>query len=258
MLKILAPRLGVDVQKGSLPARVAAKDTDGMRYLQTFRTSENRVARAVKRMEALRPGSRMVQIDNSQDVIDSLIRYGVYGKVPAKELQELIGQVINNDGTFGSSAKNVDVIKTLFNKIGDQLIDALDESILYKGQGTKATARKEELKTAMTQSIKLFLGGKTGEHVDSSRRLADGSDITTYIDDLGNSAEIGGIQLEYELLNGYIHLPNVDEWGQVISRTGRAISRFKPVENTYEFLRSESRFTSRYGGLLEFFSRRIH
>ena len=238
LLKILAPRLGVDVQKGSLPARVTAKDTDGMRYLQTFRTSENRVARAVKRMEALRPGSRMVQIDNSQDVIDSLIRYGVYGKIPAKELQELIGQVINNDGTFGSSAKNVDVIKTLFNKIGDQLIDALDESILYKGQGTKATARKEELKTAMTQSIKLFLGGKTGEHVDSSRRLADGSDITTYIDDLGNSAELGGIQLESELLNGYIHLPNVDEWGQVISRTGRAISRFKPVENVYEFARS--------------------
>jgi len=238
LLKILAPRLGVNVQKGSLPARLASEDTDGMRYLQTFRTSENRVARAVKRMEALRPGSRMVQIDKAQDVIDSIIRYGVYAKVPAKEIQEYVGQVINNDGKFGSSAKNVDVIKSLFTQIGNQLNDQLDESILYKGQGTKANARKEELKLAMQNSVKLFLGGKTGEHVDSSRRVADGSDFTTYNDDLGNSVELGGIQLESELLNGYIHLPNVDEWGQVISRTGRVISRLKPVENVYEFARS--------------------
>jgi hypothetical protein len=235
LLKALAPRLGVDVQKGSLPARLGAKDTDGMRYLQTFRTSENNVARAVKRMESLRPGSRMVQIDKAEDVIDSLIRYGVYAKVPAKEIQEYVGQVILNDGTFGSSAKNVDVIKSLFNKIGDQLTESLDESILYKGQGAKANARKEELKRAMRQSVQLFLGGKTGEQVDTTRRLADGTDIAEYSDNLGNKVKTPGIQLESELLNGFIHLPNVDEWGQVISRVGRAISRFEPVENVYEF-----------------------
>ena len=238
LLKVLAPRLGVDVQKGSLPARLAAEDTDGMRYLQTFRTSENRVASAVKRMESTRPGSRMVQIDKAEDVIDSLIRYGVYGKVPAKELQEYIGQVILNDGTFGSSAKNVDVIKTLFSKIGDQLTDALDESILYKGQGTKANARKEELKRAMRQSVQLFMGGKTGEQVDATRRLVDGSDIAEYSDDLGNKVKTPNIQLESELLNGFIQLPNVDEWGQVISRVGRVISRFEPVENVFEFAKS--------------------
>jgi len=238
LLKVLAPRLGVDVQKGSLPTRLTANDADGMRYLQTFRTSENRVARAVKRMESTRPGSRMVQIDKAEDVIDSLVRYGVYAKVPPKIIQEYVGQVILNDGTFGASAKNVAIVNSLFDRIGDQLVDALDESILYKGQGSKALARKVELKRAMRQSTKLFLGGKTGEQVDATRRLVDGSDISEYSDDLGNKVKIPGIQLESELLNGYIHLPNVDEWSQVISRTGRAISRLEPVENVYEFARN--------------------
>jgi hypothetical protein len=237
LLKTLAPRLGVDVEKGSLPARITAKDTDGMRYLQTFRTSENRVARAVKRMESLRPGSRMVQIDKAEDVIDSVIRYGVYAKVPAKEIQEFVGQVILNDGTFGASAKNVDVLKSLFNKIGDQLLDNLDESILYKGQGQRALARKEELRRAIKDSTRLFLGGKSGEQVDNTTRVANNADVSHYVDDLGNKVEMPPIQLESELLNGYLNLPNVDEWGQVISRVGRVISRFDPVEKVYEFAR---------------------
>ena len=238
LLKTLAPRLGVDVQKGSLPARISAKETDGMRYLQTFRTSENNVARAIKRMESLRPGSRMVQIDKAEDVIDSIIRYGVYGKVPAKEIQEYVGQVILNDGTWGSSSKNVDVLKDLFTVIGRRLVDNLDESVFYKNRGEKATARKEEIRRAVLDSTNLFLGGKTGEHVDNVTRNAANAEIKYYTDELGNRVRMPSIQLESELLQGQIHLPNVDEWGQVISRTGRAISRLEPVEKVYEFARS--------------------
>jgi hypothetical protein len=244
LLKILAPRLGVDIEKGSLPARVTAQEgKDGARYLQTFRTSENNVARAVKRMESLRPGSRTVQIDKAEDVIDAIVKYGLYGKLSPKEIQNYVGQVIGNDGSFGASAKNVDVLKNVFSDIGVKLVDLLDESILYKGQGSgkmgqKALSRKEDLKAAIIQSTKLFLGGKTGESVNASQRLGNGTDLAYYQDDVGNKIGMPKIQLESELLNGFLNLPNVDEWGQVISRTGRALSRLEPVENAYEFFRT--------------------
>jgi len=234
LLKTLSPRLGVDVQKGSIPARLSVKETDGMRYLQTFRTSENRVARAVKRMESLRPGSRMVQIDKAEEVIDAVIRYGVYAKVPAANIQKYVGEIILNDGTFGSSTKNVDVLKDIFTDIGKQLVDNLDESILYKGKG--GTVRKEELRRAVLDSTRLFLGGKSGEQVDNTMRVAANADVAHYTDDLGNRVEMPPIQLESELLNGFLNLPNVDEWGQVISRAGRAVARFEPVEKVYDFL----------------------
>jgi len=244
LLKTLAPRLGVDVEKGSLPARVTAEEgKDGARYLQTFRTSENNVARAVKRMESLRPGSRTVQIDKAEDVIDAIVKYGVYAKLSPKEIQNYVGQVIGNDGSFGASAKNVDVLKNVFSDIGVKLVDLLDESILYKGQGSgklgqKALSRKEELKAAIIQSTRLFLGGKTGESVNASQRLGNNADLAYYQDDVGNKIGMPKIQLESELLNGFLNLPNVDEWGQVISRTGRVLSRFGPVENGYEFART--------------------
>jgi hypothetical protein len=239
LLRVLAPRLGLDVQKGSIPALVGAKDTDGMRYLQTFRTSENTVARAVKRMESTRPGSRMVQIDKADEVIDAVVRYGIYAKLPMTAIQRYVGDVIKNDGSFGSSAKNVDVLKNVFTDIGKQFADALDESSLYKNKDLqgKATARKAEIKRAVVASTKLFLGGETGNKIDNAKRLSFNADVQSYSDDLGNKVEMPSIQLESELLNGFINLPNVDEWGQVISRVGRAVSRLEPVQKTYDFAR---------------------
>jgi len=238
LLKILAPRLGVDVQKGSLPARVRSVDTDGMTTLQTFRTSQNNVARALKRMESIRPGSRQVQIDKADEVIDSVVRYGVYAKLPNAVIQRYIGEVIKNDGTFGSSAKNVDVLKDLFGDIGIKFTNALDNSSLYKNNNVKATARKEELKTAMFDSTRLFLGGRTGEKVDNSRRLSFNAEVKSFSDDAGNKVPMPPIQLTSELLNGFVTLPNVDAWGQVIGRVGRAVSRLPTNQKVYDVART--------------------
>lgn len=237
LLKALAPRLGVDVQKGSLPLALKASDQDGMRYLKTFRTTEGRIGRAVRRMESLRPGSRMVAIDNAEDVIDSVVKYGLYAKIPEATIQKYVGQVILNDGEFSASAKNVDVLKSLFNDINDTLIARLDESTLLYGKGVKAQARKAEMVRAITDSTRLFLAGETGLKTDNAVRMATSSDVQHYVDDLGNRVDMPGIQLDSELLTGFINLPNVDEWGQVINRVNMAIYRNEKIGNIYEFSR---------------------
>ena len=237
LLKALAPRLGIDVQKGSLPLALKSSDQDGMRYLKSFRTTEGRIGRAVRRMESLRPGSRMVAIDNAEEVIDAVVKYGIYAKIPDATIQKYVGQIILNDGEFAASAKNVDVLKRLFNDINDSLVKKLDESTLLYGKGVKAQARKAEVARAITDSTRLFLAGETGMKTDNAVRMATGSDIQHYVDDLGNRVDMPGIQLDSELLAGFINLPNVDEWGQVINRVNMAVYRNEKIGNVYEFAR---------------------
>lgn len=236
LLRALAPRLGVDVTKGSIQMGVKASDKDGLRSLTTWRTSDARIKRAIARQTGERPGSRSVQLDKSGEVVDAIIKYGMYAKITPSKLNEYIGKVTLADGTFGMAATNVDVLKSLFNDIGDSLIERVDSSkILFKG--SKGQERKTLIKNALYDSTRLFLGGSTDARVGSAQRVGAGDGATHYIGDDGARVEMPDIMFESELMNGYLTLPNVDDWEEGISRIGTALSRWTPVEGAYTFAR---------------------
>jgi hypothetical protein len=236
LIRVLAPRLGVDVEKGSIQAGLKKSSNDGLRSLTTWRTSDAKIKRAIARQMGERPGARLVQLDKSGDVVDAVIKYGMYAKIAPSKLNEYIGRVTLNDGTFGATAANVDVLKSLFNDINDSLVARLDKSsALFKG--TAGAERMAVLKAALRDSTRLFLGGETDARAGIAERIGSGDTPLKYLGDDGASVDIPDIMFDSELASGYLSLPNVDDWQQGISRVGAALSRLPAVENLYDFSR---------------------
>jgi len=234
LIKILAPRLGVDVNKGSLGMGLKVVDTDGTKMLRTWRTPSNTATRIIERQKGLRPGAISVSLSNSSEIADALVPYAVYTKMPLDEIQTMVGKVILNAGSLAATEKNLVVVKEAFNSFSRIMVDRVDESELLFG-GLKGAARKKELVAALQDSTRLFLGGSSGQRRDVGERIGNGVDYLT--DSQGNRIELGNIGLESELLHGHVVLPDVDTWAAGISRVGLAIRRLPSTERAYDFAR---------------------
>jgi len=236
LIAVLAPHLGVDVGKGSIQRGLKVIESDGVRSLQSFRTPSSAAKRAAARAAGVRPGSRVVEVKNTRDVTDAVVKYGMYAKLPIAEINRLVGRAIAADGQFGSVPTNVDVLKDLFDAVGVKLLDNIAESnLIFKGE--RGQMRLKELQSAMRESTEIFRSGATGVRNDIKSRVA-GGDITFYSDDLGNRVDYPNAQLDSELLTGMIHLPSVDEWQAGMGRLAASIHRFSPVERVYDIARS--------------------
>lgn len=238
LLLALGPRLGLNgVDRGSISRGVKLVEDDGMKTMQTWRTSNRLTKRWVNRAISERPGGRVISTDNTSDVVDALIKYGMYAKVPIKDLNAAIGRVVLADGKFGAVETNIDVLKNMFTKIGNVLSNRLAESnILFQGEA--GSRRLTELQNAMRDSVNIFAGGHTGSKNDLANRLGTQGDMAGYIDEFGERVGIPRAVLDSELLNGEIHLPSVDEWQAGMGRLAAALHRFSPVEKTYDIARS--------------------
>lgn len=238
LYRALAPRLGLDgVEKGSIARGVKLVEGDGMKTMETWRTSNAWTKRWVNRMTSERPGGRVISLDNSHDVIDALIKYGMYAKVPVEEINKWVGKVALADGSFGAVSTNVDVLKKAFTKIGVVLSDRLAESNLIFS-GTKGEARLKDLQKAMEDSVNLFLTGETGQKLDFAARQGRLGDYNAFFAENGAKVDYPRVQLESELLNGDIHLPSVDDWQAGMGRVAAALHRYEGVEKTYDIARS--------------------
>jgi hypothetical protein len=234
LLRILAPRLGVDVTKGSIGMGLKVVDGDGTKMLRTWRTPSNAAARMIDRQMGLRPGVMSVALANSSEIADALVPYAVYTKMPLDEIQTMVGRVILNAGSLAATEKNLNVVKEAFNSFSRIMVDRVDEQKLLFG-GLKGAARKKELVAAIQDSTRLFLGGSSGQRRDVGERIGNGVDYLT--DSKGNRIELGNIGLESELLHGHVVLPDVDTWAAGISRIGLAIRRLPSTERAYDFVR---------------------
>lgn len=245
LLQTLAPRLGIDISQGSIAKTTAVLGTDGLRDFNTWHKAAPLTQRflhnALKTPEyfgRLRPNSKAIAIANSPEVIDSMVEYAKWMKVDSKILDPLIGKIRLADGTIGAAAVNRNALKDLWNEMGSIAIKQLDDSkspFFRTAQGQK---RLNEMKTAMEESFKLWVTGKTGNSKSFEAEFFKGIGATdSAVEDLimSDGAKIGfpSFLIESEIASGFISLPNVDEWMAATTRFGRALSSMPKGQDVY-------------------------
>jgi hypothetical protein len=237
VLTTLSPRLGVDVNPGNIAFGLKASEKDGLRVTETLRTSDSSIKRFINRQMSERPGMQAVNMSNSIEVANALIKYGVAAKLPVADIGDAVGKVLLAADTYGSTTTSVDAAKTLFDKIGNSLVENLDKStLLFKG--TSGKARKDAVATALRESTRIFYAGVTGRTAEETRKMGTNSDVPYVVDDLGNKLYMPSNKLDSELLTGYLTFPNIDEWSAGLSRIGAALNRLPSTENAYTFTRN--------------------
>lgn len=236
LLAVLAPRIGIDVTKGSISRTTRIVDGDGKGYLRTWRTMNPVIARALGNM----PGGRNVDLSNAEDVVAQLMAYGRYAKVPEDRLAEHVGKVVIADGTMELIGTARNAFTGLFDDIRDTLMADFESSGLVKGlfRGESGATRKNEMLRAIAESTRLYLGGMTKEVKDNVAAYAENRGAKKYITSDNTEIEIPGIILTSQIAAGVINLPSVDEWSKVMKRTVTAISRYKFAETSYDIARS--------------------
>lgn len=241
VLKILAPRLGVDVSPGDVARTTRSVDGDVKKYIRTWRTAYGPVARALGAM----PTSRKINFSSSEETADAILQYGRYSKIPEDVLAEQIGKVISAHGTMRSVGVNRNAIVDTFKIIGKKLVEELEtDEFIFKGKtGGK---RKQDLINAMQRSVIVFFNGYVKGSSNDPNEIADitkpavafDGSVSKFLTEDGTF--IGGpdVNIDTELAQGFVTLPNVDEWNKALNRFTRAMSRFKPVESTYDLAKT--------------------
>ena len=227
VLRVLAPRLGVDVSRGDLSRGLKVMDGDGTaKTFRTWRTQNNIVKRKLARMMSERPNSRLVDMENVEDVADAIVKYGMYAKLDEATISNYVGRVMLHDGQFDSIEQNVDVLKALFNDIGDSLIKRLETGGIIRGE------RLDEMKHRMERSVKLFLAGEKGNY---DRIAKWDSGVAPYVlDENGVRLSLPELSIDSELLTGSLALPSVDEWGAAINRYGQLMHKTELSAGIYD------------------------
>ena len=98
LLNILAPRLGFDITAGSIAKTTKLASGDGGQYFRTWRTTHPHVARALGQM----PTARKINLQNSDEVTETILLYGRYAKLDESTLSGLIGRVLVDGGRLGN------------------------------------------------------------------------------------------------------------------------------------------------------------
>lgn len=236
LLRLLATRVGVDVGKGDIMRSLSVSAQDGAKQFRTWRTPLGPVGRAVRRAAGEYPGSRSVNLDVAEEVVENLIRYGRYAKVTDEELAPLIGKAMWHDGGPGTTAANRQVLTDLFDIIGERLVNNVEEAkVMFLGKAGRR--RKDELIAAMKDSTRLYLNGKTDEATSMYGHWVLDTNGVAPIDADGMILPMGDFQIDSELAHGFINLPSVEDFAAGVNRISRTIARFEPVEGAYKFAR---------------------
>lgn len=233
LIDILAPRLGVDVTKGSIAKTTKLIDTDGKRYFRTWRAPNPVIARALGQM----PTPRKINLQNADEVAESIMLYGRYAKVDEGTLANLIGRVLDADGTMNGVGVNRNAIADTFDEISKNLLQRIDESgtagTLFKGQ--KGQERLSQIKNAINRSTRLWLGGLTDEAGELLNKYASDSAIPRVITSDGKEIPLPSVQIDTELAQGFLGLPSVDSWSAALNRFTLAMQRSELAENAYDY-----------------------
>lgn len=235
LISILSPRLGIDVSKGSISKTAKLIDTDGKRYFRTWRAPNPVIARALGQM----PTPRKINLQNADEVAEAIMLYGRYARVDEGTLANLIGRVLDADGTMTAVGVNRNAIADTFDEISGTLLRNLDESgtagVLFKGR--KGQERLSQIKNAINRSTRLWLGGLTDESGELLTKYASDSAIPKVITSDGKEIPLPSIQIDTELAQGFLGLPSVESWGAALNRFTLAIQRSELVGDTYDYAR---------------------
>lgn len=235
LIDILAPRLGVDVSAGDIAKTTQVMGGDSKTWFRNFRTPSAVVARALGQI----PTPRKVDLSDSSQAVEAIMLYGKYADIDEDFLAETIGKVLLHEGKVDSTTTNFNAIADTFTKIGDTLLDRIDESGVASKlfSGTNGAIRKNAIKNAINSSTRLTLGGEIKIRKNPAELQADGADVGKVLDADGQAIELPSIQLESELAQGYLSLPSVESWSAAISNFTTAANtlalasdRFKSVE----------------------------
>jgi hypothetical protein len=233
LIDILAPRLGVDVTKGSIAKTTKLKDTDGKRYFKTWRAPNPVIARALGQM----PTPRKINLQNADEVSEAIMLYGRYAKVDEGDLSRLIGRVLDADGTMEAVGVNRNAIADTFDEISKTLLQKIDDSgtagTLFKGR--KGEERLSQIKNAINRSTRLWLGGLTDESGELLNKYASDSAIPRIITSDGKEIPLPSVQIDTELAQGYLGLPSVDSWDAALNRFTLAMQRSDLAASAYDY-----------------------
>jgi hypothetical protein len=232
LIDVLAPRLGVDVTKGSVSRTTKAISTDGKSTFRTWRQPNPVIARALGQM----PTSRKVNLSNADEVSDAILLWGRYAKVDEDVLATNIGKVLAANGSPESVGVNRNMLLNTFNQISDSLLDRIEDSktgtLFYKGK--KGLERKTQIMNAIRSSTLLYVGGETKELSENIAMYGTNSAVAKIITADAKQIDLPNITLDTELAQGFIGLPSVDEWSAALNRFTLALERFPITANTYD------------------------
>lgn len=232
LIDVLAPRLGIDVTKGSISRTTKLTDGDGKSFFRSWRTPSPVVARALGRM----PTSRKVNLSNADEVADAILLWGRYAKVDEDTLAKNIGEVLLNAGSMESIGVNRNMLKNTFNAISDSLLSRIEDSrtgkLFYAGK--EGEKRKTEIMEAIRSSTNLWVGGETKASSDLISMYGTNSAVTKMVTADGKEIDLPSIALDTELAQGFVGLPSVDEWSAALNRFTLALDRFPITANTFD------------------------
>ena len=232
LIDVLAPRLGVDVTKGSISRTTKIVDTDGKSTFRSWRSPNPTISRALGQM----PTSRKINLSNSDEVADAILLWGRYAKVDEDILASNIGKVLLANGDMEAIGVNRNMLNKTFNEISDSLLDAIEDSktgaLFYKGK--KGLERKTEIMNAIRSSTRLYLGGETNELSENIAMYGTNSAVAKIITADGKEISLPNITLDTELAQGFVGLPSVEEWSAALNRFTLALERFPITANTYD------------------------
>lgn len=232
LIDILSPRLGVDVAAGDIAKTTQVMGGDSKTWFRNFRTPSSVVARALGQI----PTPRKVDLSDANQAVEAIMLYGKYADIDEDFLAETIGKVLVHEGRVDSTTTNFNAIADTFTKIGDTLLQRIDDSGAAKKlfSGTNGAARKDAIKNAINSSTRLTLGGEIKIRKDSADRVAEGTDVGKVLDADGGELILPNIQLESELAQGYLSLPSVETWTAAISNFTTAANTLALATNKFK------------------------
>lgn len=229
LLRALAPHIGLDVKPGSVPLMVSNK---GGKALRSYRTPSSPVARTMRRMAGQRPGLTPIMLEDTGEVIDKIIKYGTYAKVPTQDIARLVGRTVLAEGSLSQVEKNYETMFATFDIIEKNLVDQLAErTTVFKGE--KGQARLAELKERMHATTRLTYSGMSGIRRSSALRMGHGPEKV--MDEFGREMEIPPLSLDSELARGFMMLPSVDDWAAAVSLMGAVVARNNFTEGAFKW-----------------------
>ena len=247
LVAVLAPRLGIDVTKGSVSRTTKTIEKDGKTVFRTGRTvSSGKVARQLGQM----PSATKVNLSDPNEVANAIFSYGRYAKLDEDFIARKIGNALRATGTTAANGASRNALKETFTEINKNLLAKLKSKIkdepkgwVFKNWGstTKGDEYFKTLERALEESTSLYMGGITkGKTLDDA-----GEELTTAINDAvgpdlgklhfdGKTIDFPDIQIDTEIARGFIGLPSVDEWSKYLNRVARALGRFETTESVYK------------------------
>lgn len=238
LIDILAPRLGVDIQEGQLSKTIFGQGRDGKTWLNSRRTVMPKVHRMLGQM----PTARKVNLQDIRDSIDNSLLYARYAGVDRDptlyaQYRRAVGEAVLAVGQPDQGLKARALLQTTMDLSAKRLISNIEESgvtkVLFKGE--KGLQRKKEIINAIMDSTALYVGGKfyaRGEGL--SETIAMGADVRKFVTPGGKEYIMPDAKLDAELADGFVGLPNVEDWAAGLRRTTLAIDRIAMAGNSVD------------------------